>query len=106
MSPARCTALTTAGVIVLDDPAAQPDGEPETGAIRRRMLVPAREALAQGEYEKAAGALQEVLRADPLMPEARRLLGVCQAALGRFRGALRPGSLEPARARARPAKKR
>jgi cytochrome c-type biogenesis protein CcmH/NrfG len=50
-------------------------------------LGPAREALGKGEYEKAANALQEVLRTDPLMPEARRLFGVCQAALGRFRGA-------------------
>ncbi len=43
--------------------------------------------MAKGEYEKAAAALQEVLRHDPLMPEARRLFGLCQAALGRFRGA-------------------
>jgi thioredoxin-like negative regulator of GroEL len=50
-------------------------------------LSPARQALAKGEYEKAAAALQEVLRHDPLMPEARRLFGLCQAALGRFRGA-------------------
>jgi cytochrome c-type biogenesis protein CcmH/NrfG len=51
------------------------------------LLSPARQALAKAEYEKAANALQEVLRHDPLMPEARRLLGLCQAALGRFRGA-------------------
>jgi thioredoxin-like negative regulator of GroEL len=50
-------------------------------------LAPARQALAKGEFEKAATALQEVLRTDPLMPEARRLFGVCQAALARFRGA-------------------
>jgi tetratricopeptide (TPR) repeat protein len=50
-------------------------------------IAPAREALARGEYENAAKSLQEILRADPLMPEARRLFGMCQAALGRFRGA-------------------
>jgi cytochrome c-type biogenesis protein CcmH/NrfG len=32
--------------------------------------------------------LDEVLRDDPLMPEARRLLGVCLAAQGRFSDAL------------------
>ena len=50
--------------------------------------MPAREALAHGQYDLAAGALEELLRADPLMPEARRLLGVCYAALGRFTEAL------------------
>jgi tetratricopeptide (TPR) repeat protein len=52
------------------------------------LLVPAREALAQGEYELAAGALEELLRLDPLMPEARRLLGLCYSSLGRFSAAL------------------
>jgi tetratricopeptide (TPR) repeat protein len=77
-------ALAAAGVIVVDNPAASPatNGR-EPGAYLR----PAREALARGEYENAAQSLQEVLRADPLLPEARRLFGVCQAALGRFRGA-------------------
>jgi hypothetical protein len=79
--------LTTAGVLVLGDPA-QPGGEPESGRDPAALLVPAREALAQGEFEIAAGALEEVLRQDPLMPEARRLLGLCQAALGRFEQAL------------------
>src|SRR3954447_4046476 len=79
--------LTTAGVLVLADPA-QPDGEPETGRDPAALLVPAREALAQAEYEIAAGALEEVLRQDPLMPEARRLLGLCQAAMGQFDRAL------------------
>jgi hypothetical protein len=79
--------LTTSGVLVLADPA-QPDAEPETGRDPAALLVPAREALAQGEYEIAAGALEEVLRQDPLMPEARRLLGMCQAAMGRFDQAL------------------
>lgn len=51
------------------------------------VLAPAREALAKGEFERAHSAVQDVLRGDPLLPEARRLLGVCQAALGRFRGA-------------------
>ena len=79
--------LTTAGILVLGDPA-QPGSEPETGRDPAALLVPAREALAQGEYEIAAGALEEVLRQDPLMPEARRLLGMCQAAMGQFERAL------------------
>lgn len=79
--------LTSAGVLVLGDPAT-PGQEPEPGRDLAALLVPAREALAQGQYDIAAGALEEVLRRDPLMPEARRLLGVCQAALGRFGDAL------------------
>src|SRR5918996_1795783 len=79
--------LTTAGVVVLGDPA-HPGQEPEPGRDLAALLVPAREALAQGAYEIAAGALEEVLRRDPLMPEARRLLGVCQAAMGQFPRAL------------------
>jgi hypothetical protein len=80
-------ALSAAGVIVLDNPAG---GRISAGIGRDSAgsLTPVREALARGEYENAAKALQEVLRADPLLPEARRLLGVCQAALGRFRGAV------------------
>jgi tetratricopeptide (TPR) repeat protein len=74
-------ALAAAGVIVLDD------GRSDNGRDAGTALKPAREALAKGEYEKAANALQEVLRSDPLLPEARRLFGICQAALGRFRGA-------------------
>ena len=76
--------LTSAGVIVLDSgdgTAGKDNGGPQ------QMLEPVRQALALGEYEKAATALQELLRSDPLMPEARRLFGVCQAALGRFRSA-------------------
>ena len=79
-------ALSAAGVIVLDNPGSRvsvANGRDPAGA-----LAPVREALARGEYENAAKALQEILRADPLLPEARRLLGVCQAALGRFRGAV------------------
>jgi tetratricopeptide (TPR) repeat protein len=79
-------ALSAAGVIVLDNPS----GSRSTAGNGRDLvssLMPAREALARGEYENAAKSLQEVLRADPLLPEARRLFGVCQAALGRFRGA-------------------
>jgi hypothetical protein len=76
-------ALAAAGVIVLDDGGGAADNSRDPGG----PLAPAREALAKGEFEKAATALQEVLRTDPLMPEARRLFGVCQAALGRFRGA-------------------
>jgi hypothetical protein len=79
--------LTNAGVVVLDDPA-RPGAEPEPGRDLAALLVPAREALAQGEYSLAAGALDEVLRIDPLMPEARRMLGLCQAALGQFEAAL------------------
>jgi hypothetical protein len=78
-------ALSAAGVIVLDggvEP--RPDNN---GGDPAASLNPARQALAAGEYEKAANALQEVLRVDPLMPEARRLFGVCQMALGRFRSA-------------------
>jgi hypothetical protein len=76
-------ALAAAGVIVLDDNGGSADTSRDPGG----PLAPARQALASGEFEKAATALQEVLRTDPLMPEARRLFGVCQAALGRFRGA-------------------
>jgi tetratricopeptide (TPR) repeat protein len=75
--------LTNAGLVVLGDPA-HPGEEAEPGRDLAALLVPAREALAQREYALAAGALEEVLRNDPLMPEARRLLGVCYAALGRF----------------------
>jgi tetratricopeptide (TPR) repeat protein len=76
--------LTASGVIVLDSGDASP-GKDNGGP--QNLIGPARLAMAQGEYEKAATALQEVLRSDPLMPEARRLFGVCQAALGRFRSA-------------------
>jgi hypothetical protein len=75
-------ALAAAGVIVLDTGTAA-----ENGRDHGTSLAPVREALAKGEFEKAATAVQEVLRTDPLMPEARRLFGLCQAALGRFRGA-------------------
>jgi hypothetical protein len=73
-------ALAAAGVVVLD-PGAQ------NGRDHGASLDPVRQALGKGEFEKAATAVQEVLRTDPLLPEARRLLGLCQAALGRFRGA-------------------
>ncbi|HEX6104509.1 MAG TPA: DUF4388 domain-containing protein [Gemmatimonadales bacterium] len=79
--------LTSAGVVVLDDPR-RPGAEVEGGRDLAALLVPAREAMAQGAYDVAAGALDEVLREDPLMPEARRLLGVCQAAQGSFADAL------------------
>jgi hypothetical protein len=79
--------LTHAGVVVLDDPR-RPGVEAEPGRDLAALLVPAREAMAQAQYEVAAGALEEVLREDPLMPEARRLLGVCLAAQGRFAQAL------------------
>ena len=79
--------LTNAGIVVLDDPA-HPGEEAEPGRDMAALLVPAREALGQGQYDLAAGALEELLRGDPLMPEARRLLGVCYAALGRHQEAL------------------
>jgi hypothetical protein len=79
--------LTNAGIVVLDDPA-HPGEEAEPGRDLAGLLVPAREALGQGQYDLAAGALEELLRTDPLMPEARRLLGLCWAALGRHRDAL------------------
>jgi hypothetical protein len=80
-------ALSAAGVIILDNPAASRPLVAGNGRDHAVSLTPVRDALARGEYENAAKSLQEVLRADPLMPEARRLFGVCQAALGRFRGA-------------------
>jgi hypothetical protein len=79
--------LTNAGVVVLDDPA-RPGEEPEPGRDLAALLVPAREALGQGEYELAAGALEELLESDPGMPEVRRLLGLCYAAGGHFCEAL------------------
>jgi tetratricopeptide (TPR) repeat protein len=79
--------LTAAGIVELADPST-PGREPEAGRDLAALLVPAREAMSNGQYDIAAGALEEVLRRDPLMPEARRLLGVCQAAMGRFRQAL------------------
>ena len=89
--------LTNAGIVVLDDPA-HPGQEAEPGRDLAALLVPAREALAQGQYDIAAGALEELLRSDPLMPEARRLLGLCYAALGRSSGGAGPVALvEPAR---------
>jgi Domain of unknown function (DUF4388) len=75
-------ALAASGVVVLDTGTAG-----ENGRDHGNSLAPVRDALAKGEFEKAANAIQEVLRTDPLMPEARRLFGLCQAALGRFRGA-------------------
>jgi tetratricopeptide (TPR) repeat protein len=79
--------LTNAGVVVLDDPA-RPGEEPEPGRDLAALLVPAREALGQGEYDLAAGALEELLERNPEMPEARRLLGLCYAAKGHFSDAL------------------
>ena len=76
-------ALAAAGVVVLDEHG----GAMANGRDHGVSLAPARAALAKGDFEKAAHALQEVLRTDPLLPEARRLFGLCQAALGRFRGA-------------------
>ena len=74
--------LAAAGVVVLDSGKGA-----ENGRDHGSSLEPVREALAKGEFEKAVNAVQEVLRTDPLMPEARRLYGLCQAASGKFRGA-------------------
>jgi hypothetical protein len=78
-------ALSSAGVIVLDSAAAP--ATIENGTKPPEPLTPVRQALAKGEYQAASAMLQQVLRTDPLMPEARRLFGVCQAAAGHFRGA-------------------
>lgn len=78
-------ALATAGVVVLES-AAAPFAR-DNGHDHAVALAAVRDALGKAEYESAASALQEILRADPLLPEARRLFGVCQVALGRFRGA-------------------
>lgn len=78
-------ALSSAGVIVLDSAPAATSAEATAEPVA--SLGPVRKALAMGEYDKAASTLQELLRADPLMPEAWRLLGVCQMGLGQFRGA-------------------
>jgi hypothetical protein len=60
-------ALAAAGVVVLDT-----GGAPENGRDHGGSLAPVRGALARGQFEKAANAVQELLRSDPLMPEARR----------------------------------
>jgi len=78
-------ALSSAGVIVLDS--AAPTAASENGTQSGTPLTSVRQALAKGEYQAASAMLQQVLRTDPLMPEARRLFGVCQAATGHFRGA-------------------
>ena len=75
--------LAASGIVVL----AEQGGPAGNGTDHGLSLGPARAALAKAEYEKAANALQEVLRAEPLLPEARRLFALCQVALGRFRGA-------------------
>ena len=78
-------ALSSAGVIVLDSATAPTTGDKGTKPVE--PLTPVRQALGKGEYQAASTMLQQVLRTDPLMPEARRLFGVCQAATGHFRGA-------------------
>ena len=70
--------LTNAGIVVLDDPA-QPGQESGAGTRSRGAAGARARGAGQGEYELAAGALEELLRIDPLMPEARRLLGLCYA---------------------------
>src|ERR687895_1975875 len=57
--------LAAVGVVVLDN------GEvTEAGREQGNALDPVREALSRGEYERAATVVQELLRGDPLMPEA------------------------------------
>jgi Domain of unknown function (DUF4388) len=75
-------ALAESGVVVLDT-----GGAAENGKDPHTPLAPVREALGKAEFGKASQLIQEVLRTDPLLPEARRLMGMCQAALGRFRSA-------------------
>lgn len=74
--------LAAAGVVVLDH-----GGSAENGRDHGGALAPVRQALAKGDFAGASRLVQEVLRSDPLLPEARRLFGACQAALGRFRDA-------------------
>jgi hypothetical protein len=104
-------ALSSAGVIVLGT--GIPAASGENGSQPAAPLAPVRQALARQEFEKAAATLQEVLRTDPLMPEARRLFGICQAAMGSFRGAAetwrswsRLGTHTPAEESLRPAVER
>ena len=90
--------LTNAGIVVLDDPA-HPGEEAEPGRDLAALLVPAREALAQGQYDLAAGALEECCGAIRSCPRRAGCSGVCYAALGRLRrGARAVGRVEPARA--------
>ena len=75
---ARSTGSPAAGVVVLDDPA-RPGGEPEPGRDLAALLVPAREALAQGEYEprgrRAGGGAARGSADAGSPPAARRLPG-------------------------------
>ena len=79
-------ALSSAGVIVLDS--APPQHRPAKTGVSPvlRSVRPGRPWRRESTRSRRA-MLQEVLRSDPLMPEARRLFGVCQVALGRFRSA-------------------
>ncbi len=79
--------LTNAGVVVLDDPT-RPGEEIEPGRDLAAPVGSRTRGAGSGRYELAAGALEELLRLDPLMPEARRLLGLCYSSLGRFSAAL------------------
>jgi hypothetical protein len=77
--------LSSAGVIVLDSAPRPHAGD--NGNQPSTPLDQVRQALARGEHQAASAMLHQILRADPLMPEARRLFGVCEAATGHFRGA-------------------
>ena len=74
--------LAEAGVVVLDAGSSHNGKDPHHAAASRREKRWPRASIEQAAAGGAGGS-----SSDPLMPEARRLLGVCQAALGRFRGA-------------------
>jgi hypothetical protein len=74
--------LAAAGVVVLDS-----GGPAENGREHGGALAPVRQALGKGDFAGASHLVQEILRTDPLLPEAHRLFGVCLAAAGRFRDA-------------------
>ena len=102
--------LSAAGVIVLDS--GRHTGQEQRRAIRSTS-GPSGRRWRRASTRRPPTTLQEVLRSDPLMPEARRLFGVCQAALGRFRGAAetwkawaRLGTHTPAEEALRPAVER
>ena len=79
--------LTNAGIVVLDDPA-HPGQEAEPGRDLAALLVPGARGPGGGPVRSGGRRARGGAPADPLMPEARRLLGLCYAGLGRFSEAL------------------
>ncbi|MDX2192122.1 MAG: DUF4388 domain-containing protein [Gemmatimonadales bacterium] len=79
--------LASAGLVELHDPVATP-----SAAQGRRVLAPLvrtiEQRLREGDSPGALGAAQEVLAAWPAEPAAWRILGLAQAANGRFDAAL------------------